>query len=156
MSKNLNGGGLTQRLLLIVIAAGVVIIACILAYETWNKRRAAREAEAALQELEKNRPDRYVATTPAEGAPASHEQITVSVDEEGALRLSSGAGDPEAVEDIGQLRARLEQLMRERPGLDRTVVVKASPRLRYAEIQKVVEAIKQAGAVPALETDGVK
>ncbi|HEX5714907.1 MAG TPA: hypothetical protein VF179_02035 [Thermoanaerobaculia bacterium] len=124
MSKNLNGGGLTQRLLLAVIAAGVVIIAGILVYETWNKRRAAREAAAALQELEKNRPKRYVATTLAEGAPASHEQITVSVDQEGALRLSSGAGDPEAVEDADQLRARLEQLIRERRGhgLDRTAL----------------------------------
>ncbi len=160
MSKNLNGGSFTQQLLLAVVAAGVVIIACILAYETWNKRRVARDAEVALQQLEKNRPERFVTSAPAEGESATAPwPVTVTIDDRGALRLfASGTGATEEVVNADQLRARLEQLIREDRGRsrDRTVVMKASPRLKYAELQKVIEAVKQAGAVPALETDGVK
>lgn len=159
MSKNLNSGGLSLRLLLAVIAAGVVIIACLLAYEGWNKYRVAREAEVALRELEKNRPERYVTATPAERASASSTPapVILTVDEGGALRLFSGGSEgEEALRDTDDLRARLEHLMRERRerGLDGKVVIRASHRLKYAEVQKVVEVVKQAGAYTvALETN---
>lgn len=70
------------------------------------------------------------------------------VDDEGRLKLN--AQEAGTTSDTSRLRAKLEQYFRERgdraPG--RTVFVKASRKLPYTEVTKVVDAAKGAGADP--------
>lgn len=104
-------------------------------------------------------PERFKAQIPPEGVPAQAASIIVSVDERGVISISVDGGGAEAVDNVGELRARLEQLIRER-GAERSgraVTVKASPKLKYEDVRKVVGAAKGAGAYPVgLETGETK
>lgn len=140
-----------NRVLLIVIAAGVTIIACLLAYESLVRYRAAREAEAALAEIGKNKPPRFSPPAPAGvGSQPAPEPIVVTVGEDGVIKISLGPKDVGTVKDADELQARLVQLLDERSARspDKTVVVKASAKRTYKEVAKVVEAAKEAGAHP--------
>jgi biopolymer transport protein ExbD len=76
--------------------------------------------------------------------------LIVTVDEGGRILISAGGAGEEAVADAEQLRARLEQLVRERRGrgLGGAVFVKTYPRVKYAEVVKIIEAARRAGADP--------
>lgn len=104
-------------------------------------------------------PERFRAQTPPEGAPAPSDAIVVTVDGEGAIRISAGGGKAGAVESVEGLRARLERLIGGRGGGRgaRAVTVRAAPALRYDVVKRVVDAAKSAGAYPVgLEMEGTK
>lgn len=150
-----------KRYLLYVIAVGVLIIAAVLVYDTWMRHQAAKEAEDALTEAAKNRPERFKTQEPTEGIGSltSSPQIIISIDELGTLRVSAYGGDPETVENRDQLRARLEHLIEELStrNAGRAVIVRASPSLKYDEVKKVIDAAKSAGADPVrLQTEDQK
>ncbi|MCA1849458.1 MAG: biopolymer transporter ExbD [Acidobacteria bacterium] len=145
-----------MKKLLTVCAACLVTITALLLLRAYSEYRRGREAAAALALFEKNRPERFRVEVPAAGAaePAPAERLVVSITEGGALRLNSE--ETGTLDDLSTLRARLEHVLRERVGArpGRAVVVKASSRLKYAEVRKVVDAVRGAGADPVgLETD---
>jgi biopolymer transport protein ExbD len=128
----------------------LIIIAAVLLYNQYSNYRRTKEAEAALANIEANRPQRYQAEVPpaGSGGSSSPDEVVVLVDDEGRLKLNSQEAG--TTSDTSQLRAKLEQHFRERgdraPG--RTVFVKASRKLPYTEITKVVDSAKGAGADP--------
>jgi biopolymer transport protein ExbD len=117
-------------------------------YNEWDKYRRAKEAESALANMESNKPQRYEAEVPPSGSRGSNspDEIIVLVDEEGRLKLNSQ--EVGTTSDTSQLRAQLEQYFRERRGHypARTVFIKASCKIPYTEITKVVDVAKGAGA----------
>ena len=145
-----------MKKLVTICAACLIIITAILVYRTWSEHRRVQEAESVLGAIEANRPPRFKTEIPLVGATGSDStgRLVVSVDDGGTLRLNSE--DAGTLDDLSRLRARLEQALRERGGArpDKIVFVKASSKLRYDEVQKVVDAVKGAGADPVgLEVD---
>lgn len=145
-----------MKKLVTLCAACLIIITATLLYRTWSEHRRAQEAESALGSIEASKPPRFKTEIPPDGATNSDStnRLVVSVDDGGALRLNSE--DAGTLNDLSRLRARLEQALRGRSGArpDKTVFVKASSRLSYDEVQKVVDAVKGAGADPVgLEVD---
>lgn len=152
-----------MKKLAVICAACLVVITLILVRREWTDYRRAREAEAALREFERNRPERVKVDVPRGGevAPASPtpDKLMVIVDGGGATRLSVGGAGEELVADAEQLRARLEQLVRTRreSGLGGAVFVKTSPGVKYAEVVGIIDAARRAGADPVgLETSTSK
>jgi biopolymer transport protein ExbD len=139
-----------MKKLAVISTLCLVIIAAILLYNQYSEYRYAKEAEAALTNMEANKPQRYKAEIPPEGLrnSAALEEVVVLVDDQGRLKLNSQEAG--TIDDTSQLRAKLEQYFRERgdshPG--RTVFVRASSKLRYTEVKKVIDAAKSAGADP--------
>lgn len=150
-----------------IIALCLIILAGIALYDKWSDYRRAREAEAALADMERNKPPRFVATIP----PANKDNqdgadsLVVSVDDQGRIRLN--ADEAGTIDDLTQLQAKLAQVFKERreqqryrPGLenttdipeeeriDRTVFVKTPRAMKYGMVVKVIDAVKGAGADP--------
>jgi biopolymer transport protein ExbD len=139
-----------KKLAIGIITVSLLVIALTGLYNVWTNYRRGKEAEAALANMEANKPPRYQVEVPSkrpEGA-NSPDAVVVSVDDEGRLKLNSQEAG--TTSDTSQLRAKLEQFFRERgdshPG--RTVFVRASSKLRYTEVKKVIDAAKSAGANP--------
>jgi biopolymer transport protein ExbD len=143
-----------MKKLVAVSTACLVVIAFILVYNTWSDYRRGREIEAAMA----NPPPRFKASVPPESAtPDPSSQVVISIDDAGRLMLN----DREAgtTEDVTLLRSQLELMFKERGGAqpDRTVWVKASSKLKYREVKKVIDVVKDAGANPVgLQTDDLK
>jgi biopolymer transport protein ExbD len=136
-----------------------LVIAAIFLHRSWLEHRQAREAKAALIKMETNKPPRFKAEVPTESAKTSDSsnQLVVLVDERGGLKFNGQ--ELGVTSDMGQLRAKLAQVFKERADHqpDRTVFVRASRRLSYAETAKVVQAVKEAGGDPVkLEVDELK
>lgn len=148
-----------MKKLAVISTLCLAIIAAILLYNQYSSYKHAKEVERAVSNTEVNRPTRYVADVPRGNTAASEtsDQIVVTVDEGGTLRLNSRIVG--TVSDTSQLRATLAQIFRERGDQqsNRTVFVKASSRLAYSEVTKVVDAAKGAGADPvALQVESIK
>jgi biopolymer transport protein ExbD len=142
--------------LVTVCAACLVVITAVFGHRAWTDNRRAGEAEAAAAWLEANKPPRFKTEVPPEGAAESDsaDRLVVSVDDGGALRLNSE--DAGTLGEFSLLRARLERALNESRGArpDRTVFVRVSPKLKYDEVRKVIEAVCGAGADPVgLEMD---
>jgi biopolymer transport protein ExbD len=128
-------------------AACLAAIVLLLARLAWSDYERRREAEAALSQIETVRPPRFkVAETPGGvGAQDAAPQIVVSVEADGRIELNAEESGTTA--DTGPLRAKLEEILRGRADqLGRAVVVRAAREVRYAEVSKVVEAARAAGA----------
>jgi biopolymer transport protein ExbD len=139
-----------MKKLVAVSTACLVVIASVMLYNTWSEYRRRREIEAALAAPP---PPRFKTSVPPAGAtPDPSSQIVISVDDEGRLRLNDREAGTTA--DLAPLRTQLESMLNEREGRDggvrpdRTVWVKASSKLKYRELAKVVDAAKAAGAYP--------
>ena len=134
----------------IVCAVCLVIITAILVHRVWSDHRRDQEAAAAATLIEATKPPRFKTEIPPEDAstPDPLQQLVVSVDDGGGLRLNSQ--DAGTVGDLSRLRGQLEQALKERGDRrsDKTVFVKASSRLKYAEVKKVINAVKDVGAAP--------
>lgn len=139
-----------MKKLVTVCAACLIVITAILGHRAWSEHRRAREAEAAMASLEANKPARFRTDVPSKEAAGSDsaDRLVVSVGDDGALRLNSE--DAGTLDDLSRLRIRLEQALNERSEArsNRTVFVRASQRLKYAEVRKVVDAVRGAGADP--------
>jgi biopolymer transport protein ExbD len=151
-----------------IIALCLVILAGIALYDKWSDYKRAREAEAALAEIERNKPPRFVATIPpanGDKQDGGTDSLIVTVDDQGRIRLN--ADEVGTIDDLSQLRAKLAQVFKERreqhkyrPGfekrtdipeeerIDRTVSVKTPRELKYGMVVKVIDAVKGAGADP--------
>lgn len=145
-----------MRKLAAVSTTCLVIITLILVHREWSEYRRAREAEADMARFEQIKPARYRSLPdPESGVDSTPEQrIVVSVDEKGGLKL--GEEEAGTLADLGPLKTRLEHALSARGGErpDRTVIVKAPQSLKYSEISRLIEAVKQAGAQPVgLETE---
>ncbi|MCA1634143.1 MAG: biopolymer transporter ExbD [Acidobacteria bacterium] len=133
-----------------VCAACLVTITAILVHRTYSEHRQSRKSEAAMALMEANKPHRFrpeISPTDTR-TPNSLHQLIVSVDDGGVLRLNSQ--DAGTVGDVSHLRMQLEQALKERGEgrPDRAIIVKASPRLKYVEVKKVIDVVKAAGATP--------
>lgn len=142
-----------------IITVSLVVIALINIYSIWTNHRRSKEAEAALANMEANKPERYKVEVSPERVRISDspDDVIVSVDDQGGLKLNSQEAG--TTSDTSRLRAKLEQLFREHGDRypDRKVFIKASPKLRYAEITKVIDAAKGAGAEPiGLQVDDLR
>jgi biopolymer transport protein ExbD len=139
-----------MKKLVTVCAACLIVITAILGHRVWSERRRASEAEADLASIEANKPPRLKTVIPHKNVaePDYGERLVVMVDDGGALRLNSE--DVGTLGDLSRLRTRLEQAFEGRGGTrpDKTVFVKASPKLKYNEVRKVIDAVKDAGADP--------
>ncbi len=139
-----------MKKLTIVSTACLVIIAAILVYQAWSQYKHRREAEAALQHVEDIRPPRFQATAPPDGESTidTSGQIIVSVSEHGEIKLNDQVAGTTA--DTEQLRAKLEQVLRERAAhhIGKAVFVRTHHKVKYAEVAKVIDAAKRAGAGP--------
>lgn len=128
----------------------LIIIAGILMYNRYAKYRQAKEAEVALANMEADKPERYKAQIPLNGSRGadSPDELVISVDDEGRLKVNSQEAG--TTSDTSQLRTKLEQYFRERGDRypDRAVFIKTSRKLPYAEIKKVIDAARSAGADP--------
>jgi biopolymer transport protein ExbD len=133
-----------------IITVSLAVIALTGLYIAWTNHQRTKEVEAALANSEANKPQRYKAEVPPEISNGSNspDEIVVSVDDGGRLKLNSEEAG--TTSDTSQLRAKLEQYFRERgdPYSGRMVFVKASSKLPYTEVTKVVDAAKGAGAEP--------
>jgi biopolymer transport protein ExbD len=150
-----------------IIALCLAILAGIAIYDKWSDYKRAKEAEAALVEMEQNKPPRFVAKIPPGNADkrAESNSLVVSIDSEGRLRLN--AEEAGTIDDLSQLRTKLAQVFQQRreqhiykPGLEdatnvpeeerieMTVLVKAPHQMKYREVKKVLDAVKDAGANP--------
>jgi biopolymer transport protein ExbD len=148
-----------MKKLAVISTLCLVIIAAVVLYNQYSDYRRTKEAEAALANIEANKPQRYETEVPPGGPNGSSSSggAVVWVGDDGRLMLNSQEAG--TTSDTSQLRAKLEQYFRERgdhsPG--RTVFVKASRNLPYTEITKVVDAAKGAGADPVgLQVEGAK
>jgi len=133
----------------IFCAACLAVIVVLLAHRAWSDYGRRREAEDALLKFEAGRPPRFEVDA-SQGDAKYHDpaaRLIVSVGTDGGIKLNDeGAG---TTDDTGLLRAKLEQIFRERAeGSSRAVIVLAAPEVKYAEVSKVVEAAKTAGATP--------
>jgi biopolymer transport protein ExbD len=139
-----------KKFVISIITVSLAVIALTGLYMAWNHRQRAKEAEVALANSEANKPQRYKVEVPPDGSGESNspDEIVVFIDDRGRLKLNSQEAG--TTSDTSQLRAKLEQYFRERgdryPG--RMVFVKASSKLPYTEVTKVVDAAKGAGAEP--------
>jgi biopolymer transport protein ExbD len=133
-----------------IITASLLVVAFTGLYNVWTDYRRAKVAEVALANAEANKPPRFsVEVTPSDSAGSnSHDGAVVSVDDNGRLKLNSQEAG--TTNDTSQLRAKLEQYFRERGGNypGRTVFIKASSKLPYTEVTKIIDAAKDAGANP--------
>jgi biopolymer transport protein ExbD len=150
-----------------IIALCLVILAGIALYDKWSDYKRAREAEAALAEMERNKPPRFVATIPPANGDSQNgaDPLIVTVDNQGYLRLNAVAAG--TIDDLSQLQEKLAQVFKERteqyryrPGfenrtdipeaerIDRAVFVKTPRGLKYGMVVKVIDAVKSAGAEP--------
>jgi biopolymer transport protein ExbD len=133
-----------------IITVSLLVIALTGLYIAWNQHQRAKDAEVALANSDANKPQRYKAGVPLAVSDGSNspDEVVVLVDDEGRLKLNSEEAG--TTSDTSQLRAKLEQYFRERgdryPG--RMVFVKASSKLPYTEVTKVVDAAKGAGGSP--------
>lgn len=138
------------RLALGVIAVSLAIIASVMSYRLWSDYRQAREAESALAQIEAQKPELFQAELPPEGMMTSDSptRLVASLDANGVLKLNEE--DAGTISDLSQLRARLEQIFRERGEQqpERTVFVRIPRSVKYPEVLKVIDAVKQAGAHP--------
>ena len=139
-----------MKRLAVICTICLIIIAAILMYNQYAEYRRAKEAEAALANMEANKPERYIVQIPPEGSRGADtaDGAVVLIDDDGKLRLNSQEAG--TTSDTSQLRAQLEQYFRERGDRSsgRTVLVKASRKLSYAEVIKVIDAAKGAGGDP--------
>ena len=139
-----------RKIVIGVITVSLAIIALIMSYRLWTDYKKAREAETALANMEANKPERFKAVIPPEDTRTSESptQLVVSVDGSGMLKLNTQEAG--TISDMSQLRAKLEQVFRERGDQqpDRTVFVRTPHTLKHAEVTKVIDAVKQAGAYP--------
>jgi len=139
-----------KKFVISIITVSLLVIALTGLYMAWTNHQRAKEGEAALANLEANKPQRYKAEVPLAGSNGSNspDETVVSVDDGGKLRLN--AEEVGTTSDTSQLRAKLEQYFRERGerSHSRTVFVKASSKLPYTEVTKVIDAAKSAGAEP--------
>jgi biopolymer transport protein ExbD len=133
-----------------IITVSLLVIALTGLYMAWTNHQRAKEAEAALANSEANKPQRYKAEVQPGNPNGSNspDEVVVLVDDEGRMKLNSEEAGTTG--DTSQLRAKLEQYFRERRDRSpsRTVFVKASSKLPYTEVTKVVDAAKGAGAEP--------
>lgn len=133
-----------------IITVSLLVIALTGLYIALNHHQRAKEAEVALANAEANKPQRYKAEVPPGSSNGlnSPDEVVVLVDDEGRMKLNSKEAG--TTSDTSQLRAKLEQYFRERGdrSLSRRVFVKASSKLPYTEVTKVVDAAKGAGAEP--------
>jgi biopolymer transport protein ExbD len=139
-----------MKKLAVISTLCLVIIAAVFLYNQYSDYRRTKEAEAALANIEANKPQRYEAAVPPGGlnGSSSSDGAVVWVGDDGRLKLNSQEAG--TTSDTSHLRAKLEHYFSERgdhyPG--RTVFVKASRNLPYTEVMKVVDAAKSAGADP--------
>lgn len=137
----------------IFCAACLAVIVVLLARLAWSDYERRREAEAALSRIEDVRPPRFkVAETPGGAEGLGAPQLVVSVAADGRIELN--AEEAGTTGDTGPLQAKLEQIIRGRAEhTGKAVIVRAERETKYAEVSKVVEAAKAAGAYPvSLET----
>ena len=139
-----------MKKLSIVSTACLVIIAAILVHQAWSQYKHRQEAEAALHHIGEVRPPRFQATVPPAGQSTTDPsgQIIISVNDRGEIKLNGlEAG---TTGDTGMFRAKLEQILRERTGQHpgKAVFVRAHYKVSYAEVEKVIDAAKRAGADP--------
>jgi biopolymer transport protein ExbD len=139
-----------RKIVIGVITVSLAIIALVMSYGLWTDYKKAREAETALANMEANKPERFKVVVPPEDSRASESptQLVVSVYESGALMLN--AQQAGTISDMSQLRSKLEQVFHERGDQqpDRAVFVRTPRTLKYAEVTKVIDVVKQAGAYP--------
>jgi biopolymer transport protein ExbD len=137
-----------------IIALSLVVLAGIAIYDKWSGYRRAKEAEAALAEMERDRPARVRVDVPALGTglvtPSS--TVLVSVDSQGAIKVN---GEPAGtLDNTSQMRAKLGQAISDRS--NKTVMVKASSKLKYSAITKLMDEIREVGAGPVgLQVDEI-
>jgi biopolymer transport protein ExbD len=139
-----------RKIVIGVITISLAIIAFVMSYQLWADYKKAREAETELANMEANKPERLKVIIPPEDSRTleSPTQLVVSVYESGALMLN--AQQAGTISDMSQMRSKLEQVFRERGDQqpDRAVFVRTPRTLKYAEVTKVIDAVKQAGANP--------
>lgn len=139
-----------MKKLTIISTACLVIIAAILVHQTWSHYTHRREAEAALSNVEDIKPPRFQATVPPAGESTTDPsgQIIVTVSDHGEIKLNGQEAGTTG--DTNQLRAKLEQILRERAGQHpgKAVFVRAHHKVSYAEVEKVIDAARRAGADP--------
>ena len=139
-----------MRKLAVVNTACLVIITAVLLHRACSEYRQTQEAWATQANAEAAKPPRLKTELPPEGIKGStpSHQLVISVDDGGGLRLN--AEEAGTINDMSRLRAKLEQVFRERGARqpDRAVFVKASSKSPYGEIAKVIDAAKSAGADP--------
>lgn len=156
-----------KNIAIVIMALCLVILAGIAIYDKWSESRRVRRAEAALAQMEQNKPPRYEAEIPPanENNRSETNSLVVSVDSKAGLKLNTE--DAGTIDDLSQLRAKLAHVIQQRreqhiykPGLEnvtdipeeerieKTVLVKANRQMRYPEVKKEVDAVKAAGAGP--------
>lgn len=139
-----------MKKLSIVSTACLVIIAAILVHQAWSQYKHRLEAEAALRHSEEVRPPRFQATVPPadESTTNPSGQIIVSVTDRGEIKLNGQEAGTTG--DTDHLRAKLERFLRERAGHHpgKAVFIRAHHNLSYAEVAKVIDTAKRAGADP--------
>ena len=130
----------------------LVLLAGIAIYNNWSGYRRAKEAETALTEMERNKPARVQVVVPPPGTAlsATPSLLLVSIDSQGALKIN---GEPTGtLEDTSQMRAKIGQAIGE--GSNKSVTVKASSKLSYSAVKKLMDEIRDVGAVPvSLQVD---
>ena len=127
-----------------IIALCVVILAGIAIYDKWSDYRRAKEAEMAVTQMEANKPPRFQADIPAPVSSPSEPSnaLFVSVDSEGALKVNDEPAG--TIDDMSQIRSKMSQIIKDRK--DKAVIIRASSRLKYGEIAKLIDDIKGVGA----------
>jgi biopolymer transport protein ExbD len=133
-----------KKLAIGVITVSLAIIAFVMSYRLWADHKQAREADTALANIEANKPPRFKAEIPTPGSNPSEATNTlfVSVDSKGALKINDEPAG--TLNDTSQVRARLSQIVQNRN--DKSVTLKASSKLKYEGISKLIGEIKEVGA----------
>jgi biopolymer transport protein ExbD len=127
-----------------IIALCVVILAGIAIYDKWSDYRRAKEDEVAVTQMEANKPLRFQVDIPTPSSSPSEPSnaLFVSVDSEGALKVNDEPAG--TINDMSQIRSKMSQIIKDRK--DKVVIIRASSKLKYVEITKLIDEIKGAGA----------
>jgi biopolymer transport protein ExbD len=136
-----------------IITLSLVILAGIAIYDKWSGYRWAKEAEAAIAEIERNKPARFqVEIPPLSDDLSVSPSLLVSVDSQGVLQVEGEAVG--TLEDTSQMRAKIVRVISERN--NKAVTVKASSKLKFSVVTKLMDEIRDAGADPVgLQVDAL-
>jgi biopolymer transport protein ExbD len=133
-----------KKLAVVIISISLAIIAFMMSYCLWVDHKRAKEAEAALANMDANKPPRFIAEVSANMTSPLTDSIVVSIDNQGQVKINGE--DAGKIAEIDDLRSKLTQFLSIRD--NKTVMLKVPRAMKYGEVAKLIDEIKKVGGAP--------
>ncbi|HVG35397.1 MAG TPA: biopolymer transporter ExbD [Pyrinomonadaceae bacterium] len=133
-----------KKFAVVIISISLAIIAFMMSYRLWVDHKRAKEAEAALANMEANKPPRFIAEVPANVTSPLTDSIVVSIDNQGQVKINGE--DAGKIDEIDYLRSRLTHFLSTRD--NKTVILEVPRAMKYGEVAKLIDEIKKVSGAP--------